>query len=278
MEEAKIMKLKSILIILLCLIIFFLSGCGKTETNVEGEIFFEHSTPADYQELDNTKIGWGFKKEKGIAPSVPQSITHNFEKYNAFYLGNTSEKNLYLTFDEGYENGYTAAILDVLKKTETPAAFFVTGDYIKTEPELVKRMCDEGHIVGNHTKNHPSMPDKTDSECINEINSLNDMYKDLTGKEMKYIRPPMGEFSERTLSVSNDLGYKTVFWSFAYVDWKKDEIKGSDYAYNSVMPYLHDGAVILLHAVSKDNAEALERIITSAKEQGYSFKSLDEIE
>ncbi len=266
-------------IIMALFIMTFTNGCKRADeqSNV-GENFLEHSTPVDYQNLDNTKIGWGLKKEKGKAPSVPKSVTANFEKFNAFYLGDETEKNLYLTFDEGYENGYSEKILDVLKKTDTPAAFFVTGDYIKTQPELVKRMQREGHIVGNHTNNHPSMPDKTDSECINEIKSLNEIYENLTGEKMKYIRPPMGEFSERTLSISNDLGYKTVFWSFAYVDWKINESKGADYAYESVMPYLHNGAVILLHAVSKDNADALERIITSAKESGYVFKSLDTIE
>ncbi len=249
-----------------------LSSCEKKE-----EEFKEHAVSVSYNTYDNTKIGWGLKKKENSAPEMPENITSTLKKHGGFYLSDKGEKNLYLTFDEGYENGYSAKILDVLKETKTPAAFFVTGDYIKNEPELVKRMHDEGHIVGNHTNHHPSMPDKTDNEIIEEITSLNKMYNELTGDNMKYLRPPMGEYSERTLAITNELGYKTVMWSFAYVDWKRDEVRGADYAYSQIMPYLHDGAVLLLHAVSKDNADVLKRFIEDARKAGYTFKSLDEI-
>lgn len=258
-------------------LIFISSGCKEKEDDILSENLLEHSSPVMAQNLDNTKTGWGFKKEKNSQPYIPEDMVQTLEKYDGFYLGDTSGKNLYLTFDEGYENGYTEKILDVLKKTNTPAAFFITGDYIKTQPALVKRMADEGHIVGNHTNRHPSMPDKTDSELKDEIESLNEMYNDLTGGNMKYLRPPMGEYSPRTLALAKEMGYKTVLWSFAYVDWKRDESKGADYAYGEIMPYMHDGAVILLHAVSKDNADVLEKFICDARAAGYSFKSLDEI-
>ncbi len=230
-----------------------------------------------YSSLDNKLIAWGLKKNKGQKPDVPDSIVKLLDENDAFYLSK-SGKNLYLTFDEGYENGYSAQILDVLKQSGTPAAFFITGDYLKNEPELVKRMVDEGHIVGNHTKNHPSMPSVTNlPKIVEEITGLDDEFYALTGKHMKYIRPPKGEFSERTLAISKDLGYKTVFWSFAYADWERGKVNGAQYAYEHVMPYLHDGAVILLHAVSKDNADALSQIIIDARAKGYTFKSLDEI-
>lgn len=231
-----------------------------------------------YAQLKNDTQAWGLKKEKGKAPDIADATVRTLDNFGAVYLAKDKGKTLYLTFDEGYENGYTPQILDVLKQTQVPAAFFITGDYLDKEPGLVKRMTEEGHIVGNHTVNHPSMPSVTNNEKLaDEITKLDDSYFALTGQHMKYIRPPKGEYSERTLAISKDLGYKTVLWSFAYVDWDKDKSQGADHAYNQVMPYLHDGAILLLHAVSKDNAEALKRIITDAQAQGYTFRSLNEL-
>ncbi len=259
------------------LIVISLCGCKNGKNSKKESVFYEHSEYVSALLTDNTKYGWGFKKENGQAPYIDDKTIKMLRENDAFYMGNEDEKFLYLTFDEGYENGHTSKILDVLKKTNTPAAFFVTGDYIKTQPELVKRMYKEGHIVGNHTNHHPSMPDKSDEEIKDEISLLNKMYNDLTGDNMKYLRPPMGEYSVRTLNITKKMGYKTVFWSFAYVDWKRDVVKGADYAYEQIMPYLHNGGVILLHAVSKDNADVLERFICDAKQMGYEFKSLDGI-
>lgn len=228
-----------------------------------------------YYGLSSSASGWGFKKNKGSAPDIPKKTTELLKKYNAVYMGSPDEKTLYLTFDEGYENGYTAQILDVLKKTETPAAFFVTGPYLKKETELIQRMLDEGHIVGNHTVNHPNLAKCTPEKAASEIRELADVFKEAYGQDMRYMRPPEGEYSEQVLALACDMGYRTVFWSFAYKDWDVKIQKGADYAFNSTVPYLHSGAVILLHAVSKDNAAALERIINSAKEQGFVFKSLD---
>ncbi len=225
----------------------------------------------------NTKICWGFRKIKNATPEVPAETKELLKRYDSFYVGNETQKELYLTFDEGYENGYTPQILDTLKKTKTPAAFFVTGQFIKEHPELVKRMTNEGHIVGNHSVNHPSFPEVDDARLTEEICGLNKMYNELTGKNMSYLRPPKGEFSERTLALSKKLGYKNIFWSSAYVDWDINKQHGAKNATEKVVSQLHNGNIILLHAVSKDNADALEEIISTAKKQGYVFKSLDNL-
>lgn len=229
-----------------------------------------------YETLPNKKYGWGLKKNKQAPPDIPTETIQLLEKYGAIYK-DSAPRTLYLTFDEGYENGYTAQILDVLKEHGVPAAFFVTGPYLEKEPELIKRMVEEGHIVGNHTVNHPSMPEVASAEKLKkEITVLAENFRDMTGQKMLYFRPPMGEYSERTLAITRELGYTSVFWSFAYKDWDVKQQKGVEYAYQQIMDGVHDGAVLLLHAVSKDNAEVLGRIIPELKTNGYQFKSLTE--
>ena len=220
------------------------------------------------------KQGWGLKKNKNAPPDIPQQTIELLKKYGGIYKSD-EPKTLYLTFDEGYENGYTSKILDILKENQVPAAFFVTGPYIKKETELVKRMAEEGHIVGNHTVNHPSLPDVSEEKIKSELGDLSKSYYDLTGKEMKFFRPPMGEYSEKTLDITSKMGYTNVFWSFAYKDWETNNQKGTGYAYNQIMDGVHDGAILLLHAVSKDNAEILDKVIKDLKSQGYTFKSLE---
>lgn len=228
--------------------------------------------------LDNTGSGWGFVKVKGSKPSIPKKTQELFEKYDTYYMDPREEKVLYLTFDEGYENGYTAPILDTLKKCEVPAAFFITGSYLDREQDLVKRMVEEGHIVGNHTENHPNLHKLSDPEKMRaELTELDEKFYNLFGQHMKYMRPPEGEYSERVLALAKDAGYKTMLWSFAYKDWLRDDVRGSQYAFDSITPYLHSGCIILLHAVSQDNSDALEDIINYAKEAGYVFKSLDDL-
>ena len=254
-------------------IIFALTGCGNNvPQNTEQQQAIATGTGHN-----NTKICWGFRKIKNAAPEVPADIKELLKRYDSFYVGDETKKELYLTFDEGYENGYTSQILDTLKKTKTPAAFFVTGQYIKEHPDLVKRMTDEGHIVGNHSVKHPSFPEVDDARLTDEICNLNAMYNELTGKNMSYLRPPKGEFSERTLALSHKLGYKNIFWSSAYVDWDTTKLYGAKNAVEKVVSQLHNGNIILLHAVSKDNADGLEEIINVAKKQGYVFKSLDNL-
>ncbi len=262
-------------IILVVLVVFLLAGCAdksvfRTEITEIDNALAVSST----QGSENTKYGWGLKKNKNAPPDIPSATVEMIKKYGGIYKSD-EKKTLYLTFDEGYENGYTAKILDVLKENKVPAAFFVTGPYIKKEEDLIKRMAAEGHVVGNHTVNHPSLPDVSDEELKIELDNLTQSYKDLTGKDMRFFRAPMGEYSERTLRLTNDMGYTNVFWSFAYCDWQVDNQKGTGYAYNQIMDGVHDGAILLLHAVSKDNAQVLDKVIKDLKAQGYTFKSLE---
>ncbi len=266
-------------IIMVTLAALICSGCSWRGNDSYGEYAKTRavSSITDYSSLDSKGSGWGFVRKKGEKPEIPKEQTDMLEGYNGRYLGKSGEKCLYLTFDEGYENGYTAVILDVLAQTDTPAAFFVTGPYLEGQGELIKRMIDEGHIVGNHTVNHLNLPKQPVETIQSEITALNDKCESLYGYKMQYMRPPEGEFSERSLAVTNDLGMRTIMWSFAYKDWDVNAQKGADHAYESVMPYLHNGAIILLHAVSSDNASALKRIINDAKSKGFVFKSLDEL-
>ena len=251
------------------LVVMLFSGCTDKsvfKTEITEEAITVNAT-------GDAKQVWGLKKNKNAPPDIPQVTIELLKKYGGIYKSD-EPKTLYLTFDEGYENGYTQKILDVLRDNQVPAAFFVTGPYIKKEQDLIKRMTDEGHIVGNHTVNHPSMPDVPDEKIKSELNDLAESYRELTGKEMKFFRPPMGEFSERTLKLTQEMGYTNVFWSFAYKDWETKNQKGTGYAYNQIMDGVHDGAILLLHAVSKDNAEILDKVIKDLKAQGYTFKSL----
>ncbi|WP_261306241.1 delta-lactam-biosynthetic de-N-acetylase [Paenibacillus andongensis] len=224
---------------------------------------------------------FGFKKSvNGQPPSIDEEGFKSLLKQRgAIFTGDPAIKELYLTFDNGYEQGYTGKILDVLKEKQVPAIFFVTGHYIKTEPELLKRMAQEGHLIGNHSWSHPDMSQISAERIQKELNQVRDEVSALTGqKEMRYLRAPRGIFNSQSLAVSQALGYTNVFWSVAYRDWEPKHQKGWEYAYKNVMAQLHPGAVILLHSVSKDNTEALARIIDDAKSKGYQFKSLDEMQ
>jgi peptidoglycan-N-acetylmuramic acid deacetylase len=223
---------------------------------------------------------FGFIKSKNSQlPSIDyEGFKEIVKKHDAIFLGNTTKKELYLTFDNGYENGYTVKVLDILNEKKVPAAFFVTGHYVKDQPELLKRMVKEGHVIGNHSWSHPDMSQISNSRLKEELERLKDEVSKVTEqKEMPFMRPPKGIFSERMLGVSKSLGYTNVFWSIAYKDWDTKVQKGWKYAYDNVMSQLHPGAVILLHTVSKDNAEALEKIIDDARYRGYEFKSLDHL-
>ncbi len=195
--------------------------------------------------------------------------------HNAYYLGNDTN-SMYLTFDTGYELGYTASILDTLKQKNVKAAFFITGQFIKENPDLVLRMYNEGHIVANHTNTHPNIDEITLQELEIELTTIEEKYLELTNSEMKkYIRPPKGIMSEKSLSNLDSLDYVTVYWSLAYVDWYTDRQQGENYAYETVTSRFHNGAIILLHTVSKDNMNALGSIIDKAQKDGYNFETLD---
>lgn len=205
-------------------------------------------------------------------PAVNQDISNLLAANGAFYVLPNNSSKIYLTFDAGYELGYTARILDTLKANGVNAAFFITGQYLHTQPELVKRMKAEGNLVCNHTLNHPDCAKISRDTLEKEIKSLEEEYLQVTGQEIdRYLRPPMGNYSELSLKTTSELGYKTVFWSMAFADWDPAKQPGADYSYNHVIANIHPGAVILLHAVSQSDTEALDRIIKDLKSQGYVF-------
>lgn len=226
--------------------------------------------------IDNTKIDWWLVRSKDHStPRVNDKLNFKLEDYDAYYVGDTSSKVLYLTFDEGYEKGYTPQILDVLKAKNVKAIFFVTSPYVTKNPDLIKRMVDEGHIVANHSNHHPSMPTYTNdpSKFANELNDVASKYESITGQPMvKLFRPPMGHYSEKSLAMTKDMGYKTVFWSLAYGDYNVDKQPSPEYAKKLILDNLHNGSIMLLHAVSKTNTQILGEVIDAAHEMGYTFE------
>lgn len=229
---------------------------------------------------DSRELNWYYvQREKNEIPEGPKECSSFLKECDGYYLGDTSSKVLYLTFDEGYEKGYTNDILDTLKELNIPAAFFVVKPYIDKEPEIIKRMADEGHLVCNHSNHHPSMPAITDINKFNkEIQDVEKAYKDLTGEDMpKFFRPPMGKYSKESLERTKALGYKTIFWSFAYKDWLIDKQPSKDYAVKKIISGVHPGGILLLHAVSKTNTQILKAVLTELQTQGYEFKSLTEL-
>lgn len=226
-----------------------------------------------------SKTDWGLSyTENGQTPKGNQTAEY-LKQYDAYYVGDTSEKVIYLTFDAGYENGATEQILDALKKHNAKATFFLVGNYIKTRPDLVKRMVDEGHIVGNHTSTHPDMSKISDLEAFQkEITDLETMYQEVTGQQMqKFYRPPQGKFSEENLKQAQQLGYTTCFWSLAYVDWIEDKQPTKEEAFSKLLTRVHPGAIVLLHNTSKTNGEILDELLTKWVEMGYSFGSLNDL-
>lgn len=222
---------------------------------------------------------WGLSfSEEGKAPTG-NCAKQALEKYDAVYLGDETKPRIYLTFDAGYENGSTAQILDALKKHNAPATFFLVGNYLEQNPDLVQRMVSEGHTVGNHTYHHYDMSAISDPEAFKkELTSLEELYRQVTGEELpKYYRPPQGIYSEENLRQAQALGYRTVFWSLAYVDWQNDKQPTKEEAFAKLLPRIHNGAVVLLHSTSKTNGEILDELLTRWEEMGYEFGTLDEL-
>lgn len=222
---------------------------------------------------------WGLSFQANGQPPAGNVSADELRQWDAYYLGDTGEKTIYLTFDAGYENGCTPAILDALKKHNAPACFFVVGNYIDTAPALVQRMVDEGHIVGNHTLHHPDMSAIASQEAFAaELDGLAEKFTALTGQPMqKFYRPPQGKFSEENLKQAQELGYKTIFWSLAYVDWYTDNQPTEEQAFSKLVPRIHNGAIVLLHSTSETNARILDELLTRWEEQGYTFGRLDEL-
>ena len=225
--------------------------------------------------INDWGLGFG---EKGTQPRGNVSA-EELSEYDAFYVGDPNEKVIYLTFDAGYENGYTAKILDVLKKHNVPAAFFLVSHYIESNPELVKRMSDEGHIVANHTASHPDMSKVSDIQGLeSELSPVEELYKKVKGQDMpKFYRPPQGKFNEKNLAAAKELGYTTVFWSLAYVDWDVKNQPDYNYAMEKLTSRIHNGSIVLLHSTSETNSMILDELLDTWLSEGYEFKSLYEL-
>ena len=222
---------------------------------------------------------WGLSFRQEGAPPIGNAGIDQLRALDAAYIGDTTRKVLYLTFDAGYENGCTEKILDTLQKQEVKAAFFLVGNYIEKNADLVRRMVEEGHIVANHTMHHYDMSKLSDKAAFSkELTDLEELYKQTTGQEMpKFYRPPQGIYSEENLTMARELGYKTVFWSLAYVDWNNDSQPSKAEAFAKLLPRTHNGAVVLLHSTSKTNAEILDELITHWKDEGYTFGTVAEL-
>ena len=258
------------------------SNDADKPTVAKGEVDF---TPivVDAANLSKEEKSWYYTpKSNGVPSEEPQQIKDLIGKYRGYYLNNKDNKAIYLTFDEGYENGYTGKILDVLKENNVKAAFFVTTDYVNGNKELVKRMAAEGHVVCNHSTTHPSMVAiaiKDELSFNKELVECEKAFEQVTGSKMhKYFRPPMGKYSELSLYYTQKLKYRTIFWSFAYADWEPTNQPTAEYAKKLIMDRTHGGGIFLLHAVSKTNTEVLDWVIKEWKNKGFELKALYEIE
>ena len=230
--------------------------------------------------ISGTKnTNWGLSFSSQGNPPEGNASTDYLKSFNSYFLGDTSKKEIYLTFDAGYEAGYMPDILKALKKHNVKATFFVVGTLIQSDPELIKQMADEGHNIGNHTMHHPNMSKMSTMESFKkEIEDVETLYKEATGKDMiKLYRPPQGIYSQTNLEMANQLGYKTIFWSLAYVDWYKNKQPTREEAFNKIMPRMHNGAILLLHSTSKTNSEILDELLTKLEELGYTFGDLANI-
>ena len=247
----------------------FLAAIALTVLGVV-RVFYESVVPT---------ASWGLSfRQEGAAP-IGTAGMEQLRQYDAAYLGDTQEKVLYLTFDAGYENGCTEKILDTLKTHRVPAAFFLVGNYVDRNRDLVRRMVEEGHIVGNHTMHHYDMSKLSDRDTFaKELTDLEALFQEVTGKALpKYYRPPQGIYSQENLRMAKELGYKTVFWSLAYVDWQNDKQPTREAAFGKLLPRTHNGAVVLLHSTSQTNAQILDDLLTQWENLGYRFGTLEEL-
>ena len=302
-------KINRELIICIMVLLMFITGCGKTKTkNVPigeqieqterqetisneaetGDLLSEATaedgtpekkTPPEGFELKLDSEDWGlFFGESGTQPRG-NAAAEDMSWYDAYYMGSDSEKVVYLTFDCGYENGNTEPILEALKKHDAPATFFVVGHFLETEPDLVKKMVEEGHAVGNHTYNHLDMASISDIEAFQkELDDVAELFFEITGTELlKYYRPPQGKCNVDNMKMAQELGYCTIFWSLAYVDWDTDHQPSHDEAIKKLTERVHPGAIVLLHNTSQTNGEILDELLTKWEEMGYTFKPLSDL-
>lgn len=269
-DERKQIILQKILPTLLFLgVMFFL---GRT---IAGAVYESRETTGGVLTSENWGLGFGAEGSQPTGNTTAEEL----KEYNAYFVGDSKEKVIYLTFDCGYENGNTAPILDALKKHNAPATFFVVGHYLESAPELVKRMVEEGHTVGNHTYHHPDMSGISDTTAFQkEMDDVVERYREVTGQEIAmYYRPPQGKYSTTNLQMAKDLGYSTFFWSLAYVDWNQDSQPSHEEAFEKLTKRIHPGAIVLLHSTSKTNGEIMDEILTKWEEMGYRFGRLEDL-
>lgn len=266
-------NLKNIIVTALLLTFSYFAGQGIA--HIQNVYAFGALLPAG----SSASANWGLSfQEEGKAPTGNAAASY-LKDFDAYFVEETEEKKIYLTFDCGFENGNTPAILDALKKHNAPATFFIVGNYMETSPDLVKRMVSEGHTVGNHTYHHPDMSKIGEIEAFRkELADLETLYEEAIGQPMtKYYRPPQGVYSESNLKMAQELGYQTFFWSLAYVDWYEDKQPSKEEAFKKLLGRIHPGAIVLLHSTSKTNGAILDELLGKWEEMGYHFASLDEL-
>lgn len=249
------------------------------DTEEEQELVAEKKEPPEGWELTFASEDWGLSfGESGTQP-VGNASAEDLAWYDAYYVGDDSEKVLYLTFDCGYENGNTEPILDALKKHDAKGTFFVVGHFLETAPEMVTRMVEDGHAVGNHTYHHLDMPTISDLETFQkEMDDVANLFQEITGEELSpYYRPPQGKCNVSNLKMAQELGYSTIFWSLAHVDWNQDSQPSHEEALDKLTSRVHPGAIVLLHNTSKTNGEILDELLTKWEEMGYTFRPLSDL-
>ena len=266
--------LRQIIPALLFLGAMFLLGRAAAETLSEISEATGYAVMETTLETENWGLGFGKDGKKPTGNATPAQLA----KYNAYFMAEGDEKVIYLTFDCGYENGNTELILDALKKHNAPATFFVVGHYLESAPDIVKRMVEEGHTVGNHTYHHPDMSRISDQASFQkEMESVEEKFREVTGQDLAlYYRPPQGKYSEANLKMAQEMGYATFFWSLAYVDWNQDSQPSHEEAFEKLTKRIHPGAIVLLHNTSKTNGEILDELLTKWEEMGYTFRPLSD--
>lgn len=254
-------------------------GSDSTESEASAQPMPDRKEPPQGWELTLASEDWGLSFGESGKPPVGNASAEDLLWYDAYYVGDDSEKVIYLTFDCGYENGNTELILDALKKHHVQATFFVVGHFLETAPDMAKRMVEEGHAVGNHTYHHLDMPTISDQVTFQkEMDDVAELFYEITGTKLSpYYRPPQGKCNVQNLKMAQELGYYTVFWSLAYVDWNQDDQPSHEEAFDKLTTRVHPGAIVLLHNTSQTNGEILDELLSRWEEMGYSFGTLSEL-
>lgn len=256
------------------------SGTGGSGSggSLSGDAVVRKQPPGDFALVLDSE-DWGLSFGESGAQPVGNASPEDLAWYDAYFMDDASEPVIYLTFDCGYENGNTEPILDALKKHHVRATFFVVGHFLETAPDLVRRMVEEGHAVGNHTYHHPDMSAISDLDAFQrELDDVADLFGEITSAELSpYYRPPQGKANAENIKMAQQLGYSTIFWSLAYVDWDTEKQPGHDEAFDKLTSRIHPGAVVLLHNTSRTNGEILDGLLTRWEDMGYRFAPLSEL-